>query len=309
MVKMHLGWGVTSFVALALALAAGACSSSDSDGGAPASCESPTKACTGPSGCAGTQTCNADGKTYSECVCPAADAAPPQVEPDAGTDTGADAGDWNPRDMAGLMLWLDGSKGVVEDPVKPGKVYKWQDRSGHGNDAIVASSESPTIDANAVNGKGAVKCINGSYLSVADTNTLKFGTGDYGVITIAKATVAANVGPTFFEKGVVAQITGEKSFRLITVQGGGGEAVVQNVPIDTFALYVARGSQMEVRAGGKVGTGPKTTIDISDTNPAYVCRGTVDASTTIAEIMVVKGTLSDADIAHANAYVKAKYGF
>ncbi len=150
--------------------------------------------------------------------------------------------------MAGLTLWLDGSKGVVEDPVKPGKIFKWQDRSGKSNDATVASTESPAIQAGAVNGKGAVNCDSGSYLSVKDAD-------------------------------------------------------------NTFALYIARGKKMEVRAGGKTGTGPTTTIDVNDTNPAFICRGTTDNPAAIAELMVVKGTLSDADIAQATKYVKNKYGF
>lgn len=307
MVKVRFAWGVTSFLAVALAVA---CSSDPEAAGTTGCGAGTSKACTGADGCAGTQTCNPDGQTFSVCVCPAAEAGGPDAQPDTSVpDTGVDAGDWSPRDMAGLTVWLDGSKGVVEDPTKAGKVFKWQDRSGKGNDATVASAQSPSIEASAVNGKGAVKCDGGSYLSIKDADTLKFGTGDYGIITIAKATIADNAGPTFFEKGVVAQITGEKSFRLITLMQGGGEAVVQNVPVDAFSLYVARGNQMEVRAGGKTGTGPKTTIDVNDTNPAYICRGTVDAFTSIAEIMVVKGTLSAADIAQAEKYAKAKYGF
>lgn len=306
MMKTRLAWSVTTFVVLAQV--AFACSS-DPDVGGGSACPTPAKACVGENGCAGTQTCNADGQTYSACVCSPAEAGTQDAPADTGTDTGVDAGQWDPRDMTGLTLWLDGSKGVVEDPTKPGKIFKWQDRSGKSNDATVASAQSPAIVANAVNGKGGVDCDQGSYLSVKDADTLKFGTGDYGIITVAKATIAGNVGPTLFEKGVVAQITGEGSLRLITVAPGGGEAVVNTVPVDTFALYVARGRKLEVRAGGKTGTGPTTTIDVDDTNPAFICRGTVEATTTIAEIMVVKGTLSDADIAQAQTYVKKKYGF
>lgn len=306
MVKVRFAWGVTSFLAVALAVA---CSSDPEVAGTPGCTVGTRRACAGEGGCTGEQTCNADGQTFSVCVCGPAEAGVPDAQPDTSVaDTGVDAGEWSPRDMPGLTVWLDGSKGVVGDPTKPGKIFKWQDRSGKSNDATVASADPPAIEANAVNGKGAVKCDGGSYLSIKDAETLKFGTGDYGVITIAKATIAANVGPTFFEKGVVAQITGEKSFRLITLMQGGGEAVVQNVPVDTFAMYVARGSKMEVRAGGKTGAGPKTTVDVSDANPAYICRGTVDAFTSVAELMVVKGTLSDADIAQAERYAKAKYG-
>ena len=307
MVKVRIAWGVVALMAVGLAVA---CSSDPEVAGGAGCTVGAAKACTGTDGCAGTQTCNPDGQTFSVCVCPAAEAGGPDAQADTSVpDTGVDAGDWSPRDIAGLTVWLDGSKGVVEDPTKPGKVFKWQDRSGKSNDATVASASPPAIEASAVNGKGAVKCDGGSYLSIKDADTLKFGTGDYGIITVAKATVAENVGPTFFEKGVVAQITGEKSFRLITLMQGGGEAVVQNVPVDSFALYVARGSKMEVRAGGKTGTGPKTTVDVSDTNPAYVCRGTAEAFTSVAEILIVKGTLSDADVAQAEKYAKAKYGF
>lgn len=308
MTRTRVAWGVASFVALAQVVMI-ACSSDPDPTGGPPACAPATRACTGEGGCAGTQTCNADG-TYSACVCPATDAAPADVQqPDTSIpDTGTDAGPWNPRDMTGLVLWLDGSKGVVEDPTKLGKIYKWQDRSGNSNDAFVASAESPSIVANAINGKGAVNCDQASYLSIPDNAALKFGTGDFGIMVVAKATLANNTGPTLFEKGVLAQITGESSLRIITSKPDGGEAFVA-APVNAFSFYVARGTKLEVRAGGKTATGPKTTVDVTDTNPAFLCRGTVDATAVMAEVMVVKGALSDNDIAQAQSYVKTKYGF
>src|SRR5204862_5624443 len=116
-------------------------------------------------------------------------------------------------------------------------------------------------------------------------------------IAVAKAATSGNLGPSFFEKGVSVGVTGQKSFVLITKSGtGSGSATLDNAPLDSFQIYVARGSQLEVQAGGKKATGPKTTIDVNDEAPVYVCRGSGAAFTSIAELIVVKGVLSDADI-------------
>jgi hypothetical protein len=289
-----------------------ACSSDPEDTPTGSCTAGATRACVGANNCTGTQTCAADGKTFSACTCGGAEGGIDGGGPiDTGVDTGVDAGEWTPRKIVGLSLWLDGSLGVVADATKPGKISKWQDRSGNNNNAEPATLDPATIDSAVINGKGAIRCDNNTYLSVKDHESLKFGAGDYGVITVAKATVTTQppAGPSLFEKGVVVQVTGEKTFRLVTpADAGGGEAVVSPAPVDKFAIYVARGNQLEVRAGGNKGTGPKTTINVTDTAPVYICRGTASAFTSIAELIVVKGALADADINEAEKYLKAKYG-
>ncbi len=223
-----------------------------------------------------------------------------------------DAGPWTPRKIAGLVLWLDGSLGVIKDPQNADKVQKWQDRSGKGNDVFSEAADAgptgPAYDPTVINGKGAVRCENDTYLTLASKDDFRFGTGDYGVITVAKAAVNATTGPSFYEKGVAIGLSAAKDFELRTPNGtGSGTASLANVPTDTFAIYIARGAQLEVQAGGKKAAGPKTTIDTNDTAPLRICRGTGTAFTSIAEIIVVKGALTDADIAEANTYLKAKY--
>jgi hypothetical protein len=97
---------------------------------------------------------------------------------------------------------------------------------------------------------------------------------------------------------------------------GGTQLVSTTVPVGngTFHLFGARRSgtgastTVDVRINGAVGatqTGASYASDLG--NPAGVQLGS-GMGLQIAEVVVVKGTISAGDLASLEAYLKAKYG-
>jgi hypothetical protein len=81
-----------------------------------------------------------------------------------------------------IVLLLDAAEGLSQ---VNGSVSAWIDQSGSGNDAV-AGSTPPTRIASAVHGHPAVHFEGGSWMSVADSPSLRFGTGDFTVEVVAR---------------------------------------------------------------------------------------------------------------------------
>jgi hypothetical protein len=88
-----------------------------------------------------------------------------KVESEAGAHTAADGAvvPSTPKRLSGLVLWLDDTVGIVQEPSKPEQVKRWIDQSGQGNDATAQCTNGCpgdllNLDPAAVNGRGAVTC-------------------------------------------------------------------------------------------------------------------------------------------------------
>jgi hypothetical protein len=103
---------------------------------------------------------------------------------DESTTDASDAGPFSPSKLPGLVLWLDGSKGVT---LSNGLVIKWADQSPNGNNALEPVDKSSCVQAvSVVNGHDVVRCGAQQWLSVNDAQTLQFGTGSFGIAAVAR---------------------------------------------------------------------------------------------------------------------------
>src|SRR5687768_16644732 len=84
-----------------------ACSSDPEDTPGTTTCKAgETKACTGANNCTGTQTCNADLKSFGACTCGGSEGGTQDVFVPDNFVPPPDAGPWDPRKITGLVLWL-----------------------------------------------------------------------------------------------------------------------------------------------------------------------------------------------------------
>ena len=245
--------------------------------------------------------------------------AAPDAATDSSTDTSTgsdadpDAAGWTPKQLAGLSLWLDDTVGVISDPMKPGRVKRWLDQSGQGNNAESAGGDgvtsTPALDPAAVGGKNAIACDLQTYFTIASAPSLKFGTGDFGIIIVSKVTAPGSLLSKVTPEGLSLIVTAEATLRLQTVGVGGGVALLAGTPTDKFTVIVARGAALKVRVGTSTATGPASTADVSGDNaPVELCRGSITQKLSLAEVIAVKGTLTDADLTKALGYLNTKFG-
>jgi len=238
--------------------------------------------------------------------------APDSSTSDSGTDGSDDGGAWTPKQLAGLELWLDSANGVVADLASPGRATKWLDQSGKGHDAKGVEGGGgfplPKIQAAGIGQKNTVVCETQSYFELTDAPGFQFGTGDWGIIIVAKFSYSSGVGGPFFyvkSNAIRLDINGSGNFG---VYSAGAVAAVANVSQNAFHIMTARGAKVEARAAGNIATGQTSTQDISVPNaPVMICGSSVGFYTELAEMIVVKGTLTDTDLAASVGYLKDKY--
>ena len=241
----------------------------------------------------------------------------------------------SPGMLAGLALWLDGTRGLSHVDGGGGGLT-WADQSGQHNDAT--SMGTPAIHSRAIGGNPAVHFDGSSYLVVADRASLQFSTGDAFI-----ALVAAQTTPTtgFFGYGVfyAKQVADRAPYLGITLvansnvapavgaiwsqvalQAGGyvetSEADFnggQPICVTVHRSTVANGATLAVRVNGSMvaaNTGPGYAVDLSAIGyPAFI-GGTPPGQNLlgdIAEVIAVGGPVSDLDVAGIEAYLIQKY--
>lgn len=87
-----------------------------------------------------------------------------------------------------------------------------------------------------------------------------------------------------------------------------GHTATSSVPFTNgFNYYVMRGPAIELRTSAGTSTGGTASGDISNAGPGVsLCRGST-GDPELAEVIMVKGTLSDANAARLVAYFKKRF--
>lgn len=277
------------------------------------------------------------------------------VQPDASTpdtstndtgapDTGApDSATFSPSSLTGLVLWLDASKGVTSDGSN--KVTAWSDQSGKGNHAAYVASDAsvagpPLLIANGVNGHPAIQFGNPggtpstTRLQIADSASLRLGTGDFYITAVAMwtngdpGTPNSNVWGLFYHKADHPTYSGGLhffgSFPDPIPDGtlGGGVSAGVSAATATKKLnngtwrqiaFVRSGGTLTVRVNGTPDGTPtaSATANCDATNlPAYIGALYNDFHVLqgkIAEMILVSGPLPANDVTKVESYLKAKY--
>lgn len=323
-------WLLASIAWVGVAVFAAAC------GGSPAAqCTTGQSiACTGVGGCSGFQTCQVDG-TYGVCQCGGPDggifdASPDGSEPDASSlDSAGDApvgdgGVWTPKQLSGLALWLDDTVGIVQDLQNAGHVKRWLDQSGNANDATAQCTNAcpgalPNLDPAVIHGHDAVTCGanagNGTGLFIADAPSLQFGTGDWGVAIVYRLapTVASNNSLWLWSKNNGqgnALVFSQSSGTAVTMAVGANSLVASVTQPTKFQYFIGRGTALYLKSPNGTSTGPTTTADISHVGAQLAVCDNMGINTgvgEVAEILAVKGTLSDGDVGNIIAYFQNKF--
>ena len=229
---------------------------------------------------------------------------------EAGNDAStSDGGAWTPAQLSGLSLWLDDTVGVVIDPVHAGRIKRWLDQSGKGNNAEGTGGDgvtmSPTLDPAALGGKDVIACDLQTILTVPSVDSLKFGTGDFGIVMVAKVAASSTL---YAKDSLFLQVTAGRDLRLDT-NTSGAYAVLADTPVDKFEYFVARGAAIRVQSDGKTATGATVTTEATNGNgPLTLCQSSISTTVSLAEVIVVKGTLSDADLTKTLGYLTTKFG-
>lgn len=283
-------------------------------------------ACTGPNGCSGYQVCKSDGASFEACVCggttgpgststsgssgtSGASTTSSSSSSSSGSGGGGGAAPFTPAALPGLSLWLNPDAGVIEDPQHAGVLLKWQDQSGNGNTATSLATQDGLrfdIDPSAINGHDAFHC-RGPSLEIADDPSVKFGTGGF---TIAEVVRTANTVRTILwdmtgtPDAIRFEFTDTNQLQLFT--GSASVGAVEATP-NAFHIVIVRGPMLELRMDGSQIFGTTSTANIIGTgNPIELCS-LGGPQVEIAEVVAVKGTVSDANLAKLQAYLQTKY--
>jgi len=237
---------------------------------------------------------------------------------------------WSPASLPGLVLWLEGS---AVSPPSGSRVSLWPDLSPAGNDAVqTVPTYQPTFETAAIAGLPAMRFDgNLTFFTIADSPSLRWGTGDYTLVVVGQF-ASAGVPDQFFYQKVTASapwygpslfVNSDKpsldtratsqleEFTLVT-SGHDGLG-------DAPHLFGGRrfGSSLEVRIdGASDGVTTVPPIDISAAG-SYATMGQNGYSPqpgfqaldgTIAEVVAVGGPIASADLQSLECHLLAKYG-
>jgi hypothetical protein len=231
--------------------------------------------------------------------------------------------------ISGLVLWLDAAKGLTTNN---GSITAWNDQSSQANNAA-GGTVMPTLAATSINSLPAAHFVTGSkqYVTIADATSLQFGTGDYFIAVVAKfdndpttgpgtglGSLYTKLGPSsgllFFANALGIQQQ-SVSAGLCDLEGPSAEvqyaATYNNGTARLYAVQRASGT-LTLRVNASLVATGSSSIDVSEcampvtigaltTQPAAALDGD------IAEMIVVKGTLSSSDLSNIESYLQSKY--
>jgi hypothetical protein len=232
----------------------------------------------------------------------------------AATDGAADSGPWSPGNLPGLSLWLNGDVGVDLGSMAPIQVTRWRDQSGHGLDFVPYGTGCSGVACNIMsygpalaNGHGAIACTGSSALVLAQGVTgtpLNFGTGDFAIAQVFMST--SILTESWFQPAGLSLGIDTSGNCAFDISGVGGVLIPQMNPNAWHAL-TARGAAMDLMTDwGQSATGPTNAGAVITTADGGAMLG-LCLGADIAEVVAVKGKLSDADRTSLMAYLKAKY--
>ena len=238
---------------------------------------------------------------------------------------------FSPSQLTGLRLWLDAEKGVTSTS---NKVSAWADQSGQANTAVQATAaRQPQVVVSTINGHTVLR-FDGSddVLKVVDAASLQFGMDDFTIAVVGSWTNPNNTYGAIMTK----QIEGTypyigysvwANFPPLPSTAFGFQIDAQTDLVTSTAtalndgtarLFVAqrKGTTMEIRIGGTTDKTFTTTAtqDVSATGYNMYIGGheqgggvTQTMLGDIAEFLIVRGTLSAADLGKLETFLKTKY--
>ena len=224
---------------------------------------------------------------------------------------------------AELALWLKADAGVTADG--SGFVSQWNDQSGSGNHAVQTQAvNQPLLVAGAMNGKPVLRfdaSVNINYLDIAHASNLVIRS-DFSLFTVVNVQNLVNYN-AFVTKTAGNQpgpfdiYTTPTAGKPTLLRGNGsansGLAGVSNLVAGQAYILsgVARGTNMTAYLNGAFNGSVLATAGITDRGGVMKIgtRGDLFTKLTgdIAEIILIRGAVSDAERSAINNYLGAKY--
>ena len=226
---------------------------------------------------------------------------------------------WSAPPKDGLVLWLDADSEDSLTTDDDGRVSRWADRSGKGNDAAQPQAESrPRWETYALGGRPVVHFDGKRFLNLGRAAALDFKPGKPFTIAVVSNVTNKGLG-TFISKG--GDAASRRSYQLYAAPGRIG-SVTYGVMRENHeqtgpkvAIEVCDGKQVQVLSNGEASlafTAAKGTSnadvligarrkDADNTGTAYLLVGD------IAEIVVYNRALPLEDLNHLGAYFQEKY--
>lgn len=238
---------------------------------------------------------------------------------------------FSPSQLSGLTLWLDAELGVV---ATGNKVSGWTDQSTKGNNAAQAmAARQPTVVTKVINGRAVLRFDGtNSVLAVADAANLQWGTDDFTIAVVGSWTNSMSTYGAFLTKQLPAypyagysiwanfpqpsastkfgfQLDAATDFMSTT-------ATALNDGTPRVFVSTRTGTKLEVRIGGTSDSvfTATTARDVTASGSSLYIGGheeginvTQGLAGDIAELILVRGTLSATDIQKLETYLKTKY--
>ncbi len=261
------------------------------------------------------------------------------------TEASVDAGPFDPSQLGtNLVLWLEGAKGITGTG---SNVATWADQTSYHNDASGGTgggAHQPTVNATAINALPAVEFANATnnqqYLQITDSASLEFGTGDFAVFMVAQYTnpatgngasqgtfyakIAGNttpIGPQLYGNagtGTGNTLDAQIRSRIDLTDNINSVGTTYNDGMFHRIGIRRNGSALEVwtdAVSASFTPDAGATVDVSATgSDAFIGAqgaggfgGGLRLLGGIAEVVGVKGTLSDGDVSNLDGYFKTKY--
>ncbi len=231
---------------------------------------------------------------------------------------------FNPKSVPGLALWLDPTAGITETA---GKVSAWADTSSAITVVQATPANQPTKGA--VGSKPVLVFSDSTWLAAASVGTrLDFGAGDLTVVVVCTTEPTATTALT----GVLYKVPDVATppydgLQVYANLGGGGKpgaglageglilsAGVGSVSDGKLHLLALRrvGTRLAFRLdGAEVASLTAAARSVDSAGPLQVggrAALTHNAPNKLADVLIYKGTVSDADFTSLEAFVKTKNG-
>jgi len=244
---------------------------------------------------------------------------------------------WTPKELGKqLVFWFDPTSLT---PTSAGEVMAWIDLSSNGNHATPPTSDyAPAYDASGIDGLPSA-LFSGpiTFLDILDSPTLEWGTDDFAVFAVVRATsetapdamIYQKTGPPPYDgPSLYLNTTKPVELPFAAAQVSGAVYVVSVAPPATYLDGVAHvlgarraGATLEIRVDGAVSnsiTSPDVaSVDVSAPGlDAIIGQNGYGVPSPefqqlhgdVAELIGVHGTFADADVAMLERYLMSRYG-
>jgi len=241
---------------------------------------------------------------------------------------------WSPGLLPGLVLWLDAGKGIV--PTDGSRVNLWRDQSPEQNHARQTTlAAMPILAASQIQGLPAVTFDGmATVLSIADATSLEWGVGDYALFAVARSNSTDADRMLYLKSAfdfpysgpslILGPNYGTTSAAQLAMQDDANDYALSSVGgynDNAFRLFGGRraGLTVEARVNGVVvgSTTERVNVNVDARNRTAnignhgydnAPPGFQSLKGAIAEIVAIKGPITDADLATLESYLMTKYG-